>query len=40
LQLFALKNTTIVSTSVFPTGCASNPTMTLLQLVYRCAKYF
>ena len=40
LQLFALKNTCIVSTSVFPTGCASNPTMTLLLLAYRCAKYF
>jgi len=35
LQLFSLENTGIISTSVFPTGGGSNPTMTLFMLAYR-----
>ena len=36
LKLFSLKNTKILSTSVFPTGSGGNPTMTLFMLALRC----
>ena len=36
LKLFALNNTRILSTSVFPTGSGGNPTMTLFMLALRC----
>jgi hypothetical protein len=36
LKLFSLKNTRILSTSVFPTGGGANPTMTLFMLALRC----
>jgi len=36
LKLFSLKNTRILSTSVFPTGSGGNPTMTLFMMALRC----
>ena len=35
LRLFNIKNSYILSTSVFPKGCGSNPTMTLLMFALR-----
>ena len=35
LKLFSIKNTRILSTSVFPTGGGANPTMTLFMLALR-----
>jgi choline dehydrogenase-like flavoprotein len=37
LKLFSIKNTRILSTSVFPTGGGANPTMTLFMLALRLA---
>jgi len=35
LRLFNIKNSYVLSTSVFPKGCGSNPTMTLLMFALR-----
>ena len=37
LQIFSVKNTRIISTSVFPTTGGTHPTMTLLMLAIRCS---
>lgn len=40
LKLFNLKNGYILSSSVFPTGGASNPTFTIVSLAHRMSDYF
>ena len=40
LQIFNIKNSYVVSTSVFPSGGEANPTMTLFQIGIELTKLF